>query len=218
MIEIENLRLVIEGKDVLKGVDLHLEAGDVYGLLGPNGAGKFTTMYALLGLRSYAGGLVSVLGNDPAVDPIPIRRQVGGMSEKAGFYEWMTAIDYADRLAHAADKGRRLPRGRQRYGSKRKAGVHQPHCPVPRTAKADAACGQGVVGRRRRAAALSGSAGRPEVEAAHSEQWERVQPRRLLIRFSTPNIKTARNECNGRLAGAMRGGRLPERLDGVKSK
>ncbi|MDK2957580.1 MAG: type transport system ATP-binding protein [Desulfovibrionales bacterium] len=109
MIEIENLRLVIEGKDVLKGVDLHLEAGDVYGLLGPNGAGKFTTMYALLGLRSYAGGLVSVLGNDPAVDPIPIRRQVGGMSEKAGFYEWMTALDYANRLAHAVDKGRRLP-------------------------------------------------------------------------------------------------------------
>jgi len=100
MITMENIRLGIDGKDVLNGIDLHLESGDIYGLLGPNGAGKSTTIYALLGLRPYSGGHVRVLGGDPAEDPIPIRRQVGVMPEKAGFYEWMTAPDYLGWYAH----------------------------------------------------------------------------------------------------------------------
>jgi ABC-2 type transport system ATP-binding protein len=94
MITVENIRLGIDGKDVLNGIDLHLEPGDIYGLLGPNGAGKSTTIYALLGLRPYSGGHVRILGGDPAEDPVPIRRRVGVMPEKAGFYEWMTAPDY----------------------------------------------------------------------------------------------------------------------------
>ena len=94
MITIENLHLHIEGRDVLRGIDLHLKPGDVYGLLGPNGAGKSTTMYALLGLRPYSSGHVKVLGGDPADNPVSIRQHVGVMPEKAGFYEWMTAFDY----------------------------------------------------------------------------------------------------------------------------
>jgi ABC-type molybdenum transport system ATPase subunit/photorepair protein PhrA len=55
MIDIENLRLTIEGKDILKGVYLHLQPSDIYGLLGPNGAGKSSTIFALLGLRECKG-------------------------------------------------------------------------------------------------------------------------------------------------------------------
>ena len=94
MIDIENLRLTIDGKEILKGVDLHLRPGDIYGLLGPNGAGKSTTIFALLGLRAYRSGRVSVLGGDPADDAISIRRLLGVMPENAGFYEWMTALEY----------------------------------------------------------------------------------------------------------------------------
>ena len=53
MISIENLHITIEGKEILKGIDLHLQPGDIYGLLGPNGAGKSTTIFALLGLRAH---------------------------------------------------------------------------------------------------------------------------------------------------------------------
>jgi ABC-2 type transport system ATP-binding protein len=67
MISIENLHLAIEGKEILKGIDLHLQPGDTYGLLGPNGAGKSTTIFALLGLHAYGIGRVSVLGSDPAI-------------------------------------------------------------------------------------------------------------------------------------------------------
>jgi len=94
MISIENLHLTIEGKEILKGIDLHLQPGDIYGLLGPNGAGKSTTIFALLGLRAHGSGRISVLGRDPGEHAAAIRSSVGVMPENAGFYEWMTALAY----------------------------------------------------------------------------------------------------------------------------
>ena len=94
MISIENLHLTIESKEILKGIDLHLQPGDIYGLLGPNGAGKSTTIFAMLGLRASDSGQIRVLDRDPAKHAIDIRRSVGVMPENAGFYEWMTAPAY----------------------------------------------------------------------------------------------------------------------------
>jgi ABC-2 type transport system ATP-binding protein len=94
MLSIENLQLNIEGKEILKGIDLHLEPGDIYGLLGPNGAGKSTTIFAVLGLRRRNSGQIRVLGRDPATHALEIRRNVGVMPEQAGFYDWMTAPAY----------------------------------------------------------------------------------------------------------------------------
>lgn len=100
MIKIENLHLNIAEKEILKGVDLHLQPGDVYGLLGPNGAGKSTTILALLGLRKYTSGHVSVLGHDPAHQAAEIRRSIGVMAENSGFYDWMTPITYLQWYGH----------------------------------------------------------------------------------------------------------------------
>jgi ABC-2 type transport system ATP-binding protein len=94
MINIENLHLTIEGKEILKGIGLHLQPGDIYGLLGPNGAGKSATISALLGLRAHGSGSISVLGRDPGNHAVEIRGTVGVMPEHAGFYEWMAAPAY----------------------------------------------------------------------------------------------------------------------------
>ncbi|MBM9530481.1 ATP-binding cassette domain-containing protein [Desulfoprunum benzoelyticum] len=51
--DIEYLRLTIEGKEILKDIDLRLRPGDTCGLLGPNGAGKATIIFAILGLPAY---------------------------------------------------------------------------------------------------------------------------------------------------------------------
>jgi ABC-2 type transport system ATP-binding protein len=53
-------------KDVLTGLDLHIEPGGVTALLGPNGAGKTTTIEILEGFRARSDGDVAVLGVDPA--------------------------------------------------------------------------------------------------------------------------------------------------------
>lgn len=50
---------------VLRGLDLHVETGSIYGLLGKNGAGKTTLIRVLMGLARPDAGIVSVMGCDP---------------------------------------------------------------------------------------------------------------------------------------------------------
>ncbi|GGO00695.1 multidrug ABC transporter ATP-binding protein [Microbispora rosea subsp. aerata] len=65
VIEVEGLRMAYGDVEVLRGVTLRAERGEVLALLGPNGAGKTTTMEILEGLRRRSGGSVTVLGCDP---------------------------------------------------------------------------------------------------------------------------------------------------------
>jgi Fe-S cluster assembly ATP-binding protein len=65
-LEIKNLRSGIEQKEILKGVDLALKAGEVHALMGRNGSGKSTLAQTLMGSPTYSvlGGTVQVLGKD----------------------------------------------------------------------------------------------------------------------------------------------------------
>ena len=70
MLEINNLKKSFNGRPALRGVDLQLNEGEVYGLLGPNGAGKTTTIKILAGLLSIDSGTIKIDGklysrNDP---------------------------------------------------------------------------------------------------------------------------------------------------------
>jgi ABC-2 type transport system ATP-binding protein len=64
------------GTVALKGLDLSVERGEVFGFLGPNGAGKSTTIRILLDLIRPSSGAVRVLGQDPAANP-GLRREIG---------------------------------------------------------------------------------------------------------------------------------------------
>ena len=48
-LEIKNLHVSIEGKEILKGLDLTVEQGKVHAIMGPNGTGKSTLAYTLMG-------------------------------------------------------------------------------------------------------------------------------------------------------------------------
>jgi ABC-2 type transport system ATP-binding protein len=67
--------------------------GEIFGLLGPNGAGKTTTILMMLGLTEVTAGTVSVLGHDPAREPLQVKRLVGYLPDTVGFYDHMTALD-----------------------------------------------------------------------------------------------------------------------------
>jgi len=75
------------GKEIIeavRGVDLRVEAGEVFGFLGPNGAGKSTTVKMLTTLLSITAGTAFVAGVDVARDPDEARRRMGVALQEAG--------------------------------------------------------------------------------------------------------------------------------------
>jgi ABC-2 type transport system ATP-binding protein len=77
VIDVRGLHMRYGTRDVLKGVDFHVDRGEVITLLGPNGAGKTTTIEILEGFRMRSAGEVSVLGVDPAGGDERWRAQIG---------------------------------------------------------------------------------------------------------------------------------------------
>jgi Fe-S cluster assembly ATP-binding protein len=72
LLEIKGLSAKVEGKPILRGVDLSLPAGEVHAIMGPNGSGKSTLAYVLAGREGYevTGGSVLFDGQDlMAMDP-----------------------------------------------------------------------------------------------------------------------------------------------------
>jgi ABC-type cobalamin/Fe3+-siderophores transport system ATPase subunit len=76
-IRIENLRVRRGRRSVLELDALSIRQGETVTMLGPNGAGKSTLLRCLLGLQSVAGGVVEVLGQDPARRGASLRRRIG---------------------------------------------------------------------------------------------------------------------------------------------
>ncbi len=70
--------------EAVRGVDLTVHAGEVFGFLGPNGAGKSTTVRMLTTLLSITSGVARVAGLDVAREPDAVRRRIGVALQEAG--------------------------------------------------------------------------------------------------------------------------------------
>jgi len=83
-IEVEGLRKRYGDREVVRGIDLTVEVGELVAILGPNGAGKTTTVEILEGLTPRTAGRVSVLGNDPARPGPDFRERIGVVLQSCG--------------------------------------------------------------------------------------------------------------------------------------
>jgi ABC-2 type transport system ATP-binding protein len=89
-IEVRDLHKRYGDYEAVRGIDIDVRRGEVFGLLGPNGAGKTTTVEILEGYRSRTSGEVSVLGHDPARRQIELRRRIGIVLQSGGIYSHIT--------------------------------------------------------------------------------------------------------------------------------
>lgn len=97
---IEALGLVknYESVEAVRGIDLAVPRGSIYGFLGRNGSGKTTTIKMLLGMTRPTSGEGKVLGRriDAKDESVEIRRRTGFVSEDKGLYDYMTVRQMLD--------------------------------------------------------------------------------------------------------------------------
>ncbi len=77
--------------EAVRGIDLEVRPGEVFGFVGPNGAGKSTTIRCLLDLIRPSSGSIEVLGLDPRRDGVEVRRHIGYVPGELRLPERMTS-------------------------------------------------------------------------------------------------------------------------------
>lgn len=99
LISIQNLRKAYGKKQVLKGLDLEVYEGELFGFLGKNGIGKSTTIDCVIGSKKYDSGKITLNGYDIRYEPIEAKRSFGYVASEPACYEVMTGYDYLEFVA-----------------------------------------------------------------------------------------------------------------------
>jgi len=125
----------------LRGIDLQVQRGEIFGFLGPNGAGKTTTIRCMLDMIRPDGGKVLLLGLNPQVDPVAVQSRTGYLPGEMQYYDNLTSErqlrffndmrdgraewDYVHQLADRLALDLNQPIKNLSKGNKQKVGVIQ---------------------------------------------------------------------------------------------
>lgn len=90
VIEVSKLHKSYGRVKVLKGLDMSVDEGQIYGFLGRNGAGKSTTLRILVGILKIGQGQVSLFGQPMDSQNTSLRQRIGYVAQEQNFYGWMT--------------------------------------------------------------------------------------------------------------------------------
>lgn len=100
MLEIINFSKVYRnGKKAVKGLNLSIEAGDLFAFIGHNGAGKTTTIKSIVGILDFEEGDILIQGKSVKEDPIFCKKQIAYIPDNPDLYENLTGIQYLNLIA-----------------------------------------------------------------------------------------------------------------------
>src|SRR5438477_10237318 len=83
-----------KGPRAVDGIDLRVEAGEIYGFLGPNGAGKSTTVHILTTLLPPTAGTATVAGYDVVKEGPKVRKAIGAALQEAALDPYLTGREH----------------------------------------------------------------------------------------------------------------------------
>lgn len=93
IVQTNQLTKIIDGKELVKNVNIHVKKGEVYGFLGPNGAGKTTVMKMLTNLWKPTSGEVWLFGEKLTPASYEVLKRMGSIIEFPCFYDHMSGKD-----------------------------------------------------------------------------------------------------------------------------
>ncbi len=157
----------------LNGLDLHVEAGTVFGLLGPNSAGKTTLVRILAALLEPTAGRASVHGHDVASDPLAVRRRIGLAGQFAAVDEELTGrenVEMVGRLITSPGPRRALAPAKCLIAS------GSPMPPIAAFRRTRAACVAGLMLARR-----SSAGRRCSSSTSRAPAWTCARDRSIVV-------------------------------------
>lgn len=90
IVQTNQLTKIVDGRDIVKEVNIHVKKGEIYGFLGPNGAGKTTVMKMLTNLWKPTFGTVELFGETLTPTSYEVLKRMGSIIEFPCFYEHMS--------------------------------------------------------------------------------------------------------------------------------
>ena len=128
VLKLTGLSKRFETFDAVKGVNLELRRGEVFGFLGPNGAGKSTTVGMILGLIAPTAGSVELFGVKQGPNRWAALRRIGAIIEEPAFYPYLSGWDNLEvlsrsiggiekkKITEVLDRVNLLDRAKDQYG------------------------------------------------------------------------------------------------------
>lgn len=98
-ISIKNLHKAYGKKQVLKGINLDVYSGELFGFIGRNGIGKSTTIDCMIGVKRFNDGQILLDGHDIVKESIEAKKTFGYVASEPTCYEIMTGYDYLEFIA-----------------------------------------------------------------------------------------------------------------------
>ena len=100
MIQIENVsKSYIKGKNLIEGMNLKIENGEIFGFLGPNGAGKTTTIKMITGILDIDSGDIKINGNSIKEKPIEAKKLFSFVPDSPDMFLRLKGIEYLNFMA-----------------------------------------------------------------------------------------------------------------------